>query len=173
MKLTIWFFSVIAFALVVSVSFYQADRSANRAPVETALHSWWKQNNPVEPPVKVGTRFPAHTITVRGRVVNVGASVWTKEDAANQAEDGRFVEHRLAIVQGFRVNGETVTVVTNLTRDAAGIADAEDLCHNLGTFVWSNRQFGLENIKVIGSDESLLASREGLRGKVKVATLSN
>lgn len=173
MKLTIWFFSVIALALVVSVLFYQADYSANRAPAETALQSWWEQNNRVEPPVKVGTRFPAHTITVRGRVVNVGASVWTKEDAANQAEDALFVEHRLAIVQGFRVDGETVTVVINLTGDAAGIADAEDLCHVLGLFVWPKREFGLENIKVIGSDESLLASRRGLRGEVKIATHSN
>src|SRR5580704_4245224 len=103
MKLTIWFFSVIALALVVSTLFYQADRSANRAPAETALKAWWEQNNPVEAPVKVGTRFPAHTITVRGRVVNVGASVWTEEDAANQAKDARFVEHRLAIVQSFRI----------------------------------------------------------------------
>jgi hypothetical protein len=173
MKLTIWFFSVIALALVVSTLFYQADRSANRAPAETALKAWWEQNNPVEAPVKVGTRFPAHTITVRGRVVNVGASVWTEEDAANQAKDARFVEHRLAIVQSFRINGETVTVVTHLTGDAAGIADAEELCHFLGLFVWSKREFGLENIKVIGSDESLLASRRGLRGEVKISTRSN
>jgi hypothetical protein len=153
--------------------FYQADRSANRAPALTALQSWWEQSNPVEPPVKAGTRIPAYTIPARGGLFHAAEHVQTKQEEADQTDDYRFFEHRRTIVQGFRVDGETVTVITNLTRNAVGIADAEDLCHVLGLFVWSKREFGLENIKVIGSDESLLASRRGLRGEVKIATHSN
>jgi hypothetical protein len=146
------------------------DRSVNDAAAENAVSTWWKEFTECIhcPPVKAGTRTAAHTMTVRGRVYRVPEHVQTKEEEAEEADDDRFVQHKLAIVKGFSVKGETVTVVTNLTSDTVDIGDAEELCHNLGSFVWSKRQFGLENIKVIGRDGILLASREGLRGKVHV-----
>ena len=77
--------------------------------------------------------------------------------------------HKRALVQGFNVKGQTVTVITNLTRDPVDINDAQELCHNLGAFVWANdnRHFGLQDIRVTGANGELLSYRTGLSGKVR------
>jgi hypothetical protein len=136
-----------------------------------ALNAWWKEAVPdPPPPTKAGTVTPAHTITLKtGRVLAIPRHVQTKQEADEQAEDARWVDHERATVQGFNVKGQTVTVITNLTRGPADIRDAQELCHNLGGFVWANenRRFGLQNIKVTGANGELLASRTGLSGKVQ------
>jgi hypothetical protein len=139
-----------------------------------ALNKWWKDSNYLSPPpAKVGTVTPAHTFTLKGKVYNVPKHVQTKKDfAAERAthlDDAQFVEHRQSIVQGFTVKGQTVTVLTKLTHSPVDVSDAQELCHDLGAFVWSteNRHFGLENIWINGASGELLSSRIGLAGKVQ------
>jgi hypothetical protein len=74
-----------------------------------------------------------------------------------------------SILRGFDVRGQTVAALTNLTRDPADVADAKELCGDLGGFVWANknRRFGLQEIEVTGADGTVLSSRIGLTGKVR------
>lgn len=144
--------------------------AANNAAVVDALNTWWKEFTYSVPPVKAGTVTPAHTITSKnGRVYKVPKHVQTKKEAEDEAEDSRYMEHKRALVQGFSVKGQTVTVLTKLSRGPVDISDAQELCHNLGAFVWANpnRHFGLQDIKVTGAQGELLSSRIGLGGKVQ------
>jgi hypothetical protein len=144
--------------------------TANDALTVDALNTWWKEFTYAPPPVKAGTVTAAHTITSKqGRVYKVPQHVQTKEEAKDEAEEARHMEHKRGLVQRFSVNGDTVTVITNLTRDGVDIRDAQDLCHDLGAFVWANtnRHFGLQNIRVTGANGEVLSSRVGLSGKVQ------
>jgi fructosamine-3-kinase len=135
-----------------------------------ALNTWWKEFSYSAPPVKAGTVTPAHTITSKnGRVYNIPKHVQTKKEAEDEAEDARYMEHKRTLVQGFSVKGQTVTVLTNLTRNPVDISDAKELCHDLGAFVWANqnRHFGLQGIKVTDARGELLSSRVGLGGQVQ------
>jgi hypothetical protein len=156
------------------------DNAANDAAAVEALDKWWKALTYRSPPVKVGTVTPAHTISLYGRVHAIPRHVQTRQEAEDEAEDTRWAQHLRAVVRGFNVRGQTVTVSTNLTGaeplhpyfDLPGEApesDAQDLCHMLGTFVWSseNRSFGLENIEVRGIRGQLLSSRIGINGKLQ------
>jgi len=71
------------------------------------------------------------------------------------------------MVRGFRTEGSTFLVLTNLA--PANAKDAQELCHMAGSFIWANenRHFGLEGIKVVGAGGELLPSRFGLRGDVR------
>ena len=76
---------------------------------------------------------------------------------------------------GFSVAADTVTVKTNLTRNSIypgnplDKRDAQELCHELGAFVWAKdyRHWGLNNIQVAGLNGEILSSRSGLAGKVQ------
>lgn len=144
------------------------DDAANDAVAVEALNTWWKGFTPV-PPEKAGTVTPGHTFTSGGRAHYVPKHVQTRKEEEDDVEDAQFMEHMMAPVRGFSVKGRTVTVLTNLTRDPAGLGAAQELCHTLGGFVWANdnRQFGLEDIRVTGANGELLSSRLGLRGKVR------
>ncbi len=80
------------------------------------------------------------------------------------------------IVTGFHVSNNTVTVLTNTTRNSTydlnptDKRDPQELCHELGAFIWAreNRHWGLENIRVLGSSGELLSSRTGLRRKCRI-----
>lgn len=149
----------------------RTDHDAVSDATMDALTAWWKEALPdPPPPIKAGTVTPAHTIALKtGRVLAIPKHVQTKQEADEQAEDARWVDHERAIVQGFNVKGPPVTVMTNLTGGPADIRDAKEICGNLGGFVWANenRHFGLQNIKVTGAHGVLLASRIGLSGKVQ------
>jgi len=149
----------------------QAERDAPNNAAKEALTAWWKDTLPEPPPpIKTGTVTPAHTITLKtGRVLTIPRHVQTKQEADEQAEDARWVDHERAVVQGFDVKGQTVTVITDLTRASVDLRDAREICRNLGGFVWANenRHFGLQNIKVTGANGELLSSRTGLSGKVQ------
>lgn len=144
------------------------DDAANNAAAVDALNTWWKGFIPA-PPKKAGTVTPGDTLAFGGRAHYVPKHVQTRKEAEDDVEDAQFMEHMMAPVRGFSVKGRTVTVLTNLTQDPAGIGAAQELCHTLGGFVWANdnRQFGLEDIRVTGANEELLSSRLGLRGKVR------
>jgi hypothetical protein len=148
----------------------QAEPDAPNDAAVNALNVWWKEFTASAPPMKAGTVTPAHTIiSSKGRVYQIGKHVQTKQEAEQEAEDARFLIRKRALVQGFSVRGKTVTVMTNLTRDPVDVYDAEELCHDLGAFVWANnnRHFGLQNIKISGPHGELLSSRSGLSGKVQ------
>ena len=141
------------------------DAAGNVAAVD-ALNAWWNELTYSPPPVKAGTVTRAHTITsTKGRVYKVPTHVQTRKEAEDEAEDARFMKHKRALVRGFSVKGQTVTVITDLTRDTGDIRDAQELCHDLGAFVWANpyRHFGMQDIKVTGAHGELLSFRIGER----------
>ena len=110
----------------------------------------------------------ARTITLKnGKTVHLKRHVVSAGEVAEAQEDTRFMKHKRSLVTGFSVKGKTVFVLTNLT--SASREDAQELCHNLGAFVFAKtyRQFGLENITVLGSKAEILSSRMGLRGNVR------
>jgi hypothetical protein len=146
------------------------DDAANGAAAVDALNNWWREFTYSSPPVKAGTVTPAHAMTSKsGRVYKVPKHVQTKKEAQDEAEDAEYMDHKRSLVRGFSVAGHTVTVITNLTRDTVDFHDAQELCHNLGAFVWANenRHFGLQDIKVTGVHGELLSFRIGLRGNVQ------
>jgi hypothetical protein len=141
-----------------------------------ALNTWWQKATYASAPEKPGTVTPAHKTTgVNGRVYMTPKHVQTKQEYEEEVEDIRWQDHRRSVVLGFTVTGQTVTVITTLSRASTYALnpldprDAQELCHDLGSFVWSkeNRHFGLEEIKVTGAHGELLSSRVGLRGKVQ------
>jgi hypothetical protein len=144
--------------------------TANEVAAVDALNAWWKAFTYSPPPVKAGTVTPAHTVTsTNGRVHKVPTHVQTRKEAEDEAEDARFMQHKRDLVRSFSVKSKTVTVITNLTRDTVDIRDAQDLCHDLGAFVWANpnRHFGLQDIHVTGAHGEVLSFRNGLGGKVQ------
>jgi hypothetical protein len=158
------------FGILSGCSTATAVNAADDAAAVDALNTWWKEFTYSPPPIKAGAITPAHTITSsNGRVYAIPRHVQTKQEAAEQAEDALFIDHKRALVQGFNVKGQVVTVITSLTRHPVDIHDAQELCHNLGAFVWANnnRHFGLQDIKVTGAHAELLSSRIGLSGKVQ------
>ena len=173
-------FAVFIFGILSACSVATTDDAPNDAAAVDALNAWWKEATYTMPPVKAGTVTPAHTITAaNGRVRSIPRHVQTRQEAEDEVKDARSAEHLRAIVRGFSVRGQTVTVLTNLTGaeplhpsfDLPGEAlasDAQDLCHMLGGFVWSsnNRAFGLANIEIRGAHGQLLSSRSGISGKV-------
>ena len=162
--------AVFVFGILSACSTAATYNSANDTAAVDALNTWWKEFTYSPPPVKAGAASPAQTVTSsNGRVYTIPRHVQTKQEAEEQAEDARFMGHKRALVQGFNVKGQTVTVITNLTRDPVDINDAQELCHNLGAFVWANdnRHFGLQDIRVTGADGELLSYRTGLSGKVR------
>jgi hypothetical protein len=172
--------AVFIFGILSACSMATTDNAANDDAAVNALNTWWKEFTYSTPPVKAGTVTPPHTIpSTNGRVHVIPRHVQTREEAENEVEDARSAEHLRAIVRGFSVRGQTVTVLTNLTGaeplhpsfDLPGEAlasYAQDLCHMLGGFVWrsENRSFGLENIEIRGANGELLSYRIGLSGKV-------
>jgi len=173
--------AIFMFGILSGCSSATTDNAANDAAAVEALSAWWKEATYTTPPVKGGAVTPPHTITsTNGRVHAIPRHVQTEQEAADEVEDARWAAHLRAIVRGFSVRGQTVTVLTNLTGgeplhpsfDLPGEAltsDAQDLCHMLGGFVWrsDNRHFGLENIEVRGAQGELLSSRIGIDGKVR------
>lgn len=134
-------------------SLASTDNAANDAAAVDALNLWWKQAT-YTTPVTAGNE--------------------------DEAEDARWAQHLRAVVQGFRVKGQTVTVLTRLSGaeplhpsfdlpGAALASDSQDLCRMLGGFVWrsDNRHFGLENIEVKGAAGQQLSSRIGINGTVQ------
>jgi hypothetical protein len=120
------------------------DDSAREAVILKELKVWWEASYP--PPKK-----PA------------------------KSPDDRWAEHKRSILKGFSVHGDTVTVMTNLTRNSTynlnnfDKRDAQDLCHELGPFLWEkkHRVWGLNNIRIVGAGGELLSYRNGLAGKVQ------
>lgn len=172
--------AVFMFGILSACSMATTDNAANDAAAVDALNAWWKEATYTTPPVKAGTITPPHTITsTNGRAYAIPRHVQTRQEAEDEVEDARWAEHLRAIVRGFSVRGQTVTVLTNLTGadplhaslDLPGGAltsDAQDLCHMLGGFVWrsDNRSLGLGNIEIRGANGELLSYRIGLSGKV-------
>ena len=121
-------------------------------------------------PEKPGTATPAHTITIKGKPRLLPRHVQTNAEYQEQLKDFEWQEHRRSIVTGFRVSNSTVTVLTKATRNSTydlnpmDKRDAQELCHDLGAFIWAseNRHWGLENIRVLGASGALLSSRTGL-----------
>jgi hypothetical protein len=147
-----------------------ASASADDAAAVAALNNWWKEFTYSAPPVKPGTVKPAHTITSKsGKVYNIPKHVQTQKEYEAEAADARFADHKRSLVQGFSVKGQTVTVLTRLTRSPANIREARELCMNLGAFVWGTptRHFGLQDIKITGLGGEVLSYRIGLAGKVQ------
>jgi hypothetical protein len=134
-----------------------------------ALDAWWKDVTFAIKPTKAGTVTPAHTFTYKGRTRDIPRHVQTKAEEAEEISDAKWaVEHR-ALVQRFTIKGNAVVVMTTLTRQPVADLQAEQLCHELGGFVWANEnwsKYGLENIQIVGSDGTPLAGREGLKGNV-------
>ena len=92
------------------------DNAANDAAAMDALNAWWKEATYLPPPVKAGSVTPPHTITsTNGGVYAIPKHVQTRQEAESEVEDARWAEHLRAIVRGFSVRGQTVTVLTNLT----------------------------------------------------------
>ena len=149
--------------------------SARDAAIVASLNAWWKKTTDSEAPEKPGTVTPGRTITVKGRAHNVPKHVQTKAEYQEEEEDFRWNEHRRSIVTGFSVTRDTVSVMTTLTRSSTyvlnpmDIRDAQELCHELGAFLWTkeNRHWGLNNIMIVGGTGELLSSRTGLAGKVQ------
>ena|ERR1035438_3996179 len=153
-----------------------SDDSAQNTAAVAALNAWWKNTTSDAPvPEKPGTVTPAHTITIKGKPHLVPRQVQSKAEYEEQLKDFEWQEHMRSIVTGFRVSDNTVTVLSNATRDSTydlnpmDKRDAQELCHELGAFIWAseNRHWGLENIKVLGAGGELLSSRSGLRGNVE------
>jgi hypothetical protein len=159
-------------SLAVSAS---EDSAQNTAAV-AALNAWWKETTSDVPvPEKPGTVTPAQTITIKGKPHLVPRHVQTEAEYNEQLKDFEWQKHMRSIVTGFRVSNNTVTVLSNATRNSTydlnplDVRDAQELCHDLGGFVWArdNRHWGLENIMVLGVGGELLSSRTGIRGKVQ------
>jgi hypothetical protein len=167
--------AIFIFGILSGCSMATTDKAASDAPVVAALNTWWREATYAPPPVKAGSVTSAHTITIKGRVHNVPRHVQTQKEYEDEAEDARYADRRRSLVLGFSVTGHRVTVITNLSRNSTDIRnpidirDAQEICHDLGAFVWANanRHFGLESIKVTGANGELLSSRIGLSGKVQ------
>jgi hypothetical protein len=144
-------------------------KSASSDPAAVdAANKWWKQATETAKPEKAGAVTPAHKITTNaGKVYNIPRHVQTKKEEADQVEDARWAAHKRAIVRGFATDGSTILVLTNLS--PADAADAKELCHNVGAFIWArdNRHFGLDNITVLGTHNERLSYRIGLKGDVR------
>lgn len=109
-----------------------------------ALNKWWKQSSEVPAAQKAATITPAQTFSAKsGKVYSLP-------------------KHDQTTVIGFKTEGNIVVVLTNLT--PAQTKEAQDLCHDVSGFVWANenRHFGLDDIKVLGARNDLLAFRVGL-----------
>ena len=141
-----------------------------------ALNASWKQATFAATPVKPGTVTPARTFTDKnGRVHKMAKLVQTKKEYDEEVDEVQYEQRKRGLVLGFEVSGRTVTVKTNLTRDSRDprnpmdARDAQELCHDLGAFVWAreNRHFGLDEIKIVGARGELLSSRNGLAGRVQ------
>ncbi len=165
----------VAFFMLAGCSGASDDSAQNTAAV-AALNAWWKATTSDAPvPEKPGTVTPAHTITIKGKPHLVPRHVQTKAEYEEQLKDFEWQEHMRSIVTGFHVSNNTVTVLTNATRNSTydlnpmDKRDPQELCHELGAFIWAgeNRHWGLENIRVLGSSGELLSSRNGLRGNVE------
>lgn len=149
--------------------------AARNAAVVADLNDWWRKATYAPRPEKPGTVTPAHTITLDGRLHNLPKHVQTREEYVEQVKDARWARHRRSIVTGFNVASDTVIVMTNLTpnvtygRNPIDNRDAQELCHELGGFIWANenRHWGLTNIRIVGANGELLSSRTGLSGKVQ------
>lgn len=158
-----------------SATHHAGDDLARNAALVGELNSWLKEITDAPPPEKPGTVTPAHDLTFRGRVHHLQKHVQTKKEYQDQLDDARWAAHMRNIVKGFAVTPNTVTVITDLTRDStfalslSDKRDAQELCHDLGGFVWAakNRHWGLENIKVVGANGEVLSSRMGLKGRVQ------
>jgi hypothetical protein len=152
------------------------DDSAQNAAAAAALNAWWEETTSQTPvPAKPGTVTPAHTITIKGKPHLLPKHVQTRVEYEEQLKDFQWQEHMRSIVTGFRVSNNTVTASTNSTRNSTydlnpiDKRDAQELCHELGAFIWANenRHWGLVNIRVLGHGGELLSSRTGLRGSVE------
>jgi DNA transposition AAA+ family ATPase len=111
---------------------------------------------------------PAHTITSRkGRVYNIPKHIQSKQEAAEEAEDSRFMATKRALVRGFSVRGHTLVVATSILPGDTNAA--KEICQNMGAFVYANpnRHFGLTNISVLGANGIEVSARIGLSGKVR------
>lgn len=148
--------------------------ASRNAAAEADVHAWWEGTFSDAQPEKPGTVTSAHSITVKGRVHQVPKHVQTKEEYDEELNDFLWQQHRRSIVKGFRVEQDTVIVMTNLTQSSTyslnpiDERDAQELCHELGSFVWANgnHHWGLKNIRVLGVSGELLSFRNGL-GKVQ------
>jgi hypothetical protein len=95
--------------------------------------------------------------------------------------DGGLDLLRRKMIYGLRTNQQgghrnkrqytTLIVQTTLTKashslldHAPGSTDSQELCSEMGGFVWANenRHFGLQNIEIIGVQGEVLSSRTGL-----------
>jgi flagellar biosynthesis component FlhA len=169
-------FPLIALLLTACSNATQSsDDSTRNAAVVADLNAWWKSSE-VSQPEKLGTITPAHTITTRqGAVLQIAKHIQTEQEYAEQLDDYHWDQHRRSIVKDFGVSVDTVTVLTNLTRNSTydlnpiDKRDAQELCHELGSFVWANqgRRWGLKNINILGANGELLSRRNGLAGKVQ------
>jgi hypothetical protein len=165
--------ATVAIFMLSGCSTATPDNKANDTAAVDALNTWWKEWTYSPKPIKAGTVTPAHTITstntsgpFAGHVYAIPKHVETKKEAEDEAENAEYMEHKRGLVKGFSVKGDTVTVLTGGNID---IQAGQEICHDLGAFVWANanRRFGLQNIKVTGASGELLSSRIGLSGKVQ------
>ncbi len=173
-QLFAFLFAVVVFCCPVPAQ-GREDDSTRSAAVIADLNGWWKKETYAPTPEKPGTVTPGRTITIKGRTRTIPKHVQTKAEYDEQVKDAKWQEHRRTVVLGFQVAGDTLTVVTNLSRNSIYLdnpidkRDAQELCHDFGAFVWSKeyRHWGLNSIRVIGPSHELLSSRIGLSGKVQ------
>jgi hypothetical protein len=162
----------LVFLVVTLGCSHQPNGTPRNAAAEAALNVWWEGtfSDGVQPE-KPGTVTPAHSITIKGgRVLRIGKHIQTKEEHDEQQKDLLWEQHRRSVVKGFRVEQDTVIVLTNLTENSTydgnpiDKRDAQEVCHELGNFVWgkADRRWGLKNIRVFGGNGELLSLRNGL-----------
>jgi hypothetical protein len=162
----------LAFLVVALGCSHQPNGTTRNATAEADLNVWWEGtfSDGVQPE-KPGTVTPAHSITIKGgRVLQIGKHVQMKEEYDEQQKDLLWEQHRRSIVKGFRVEQDTVIVLTNLTKKSTydlnpiDKRDAQEVCHELGNFVWgkADRRWGLKNIRILGGNGELLSLRNGL-----------
>src|SRR6202042_1614927 len=108
------------------------------AAAVSALNAWWKATTSDTPvPEKPGNVTPAHTITIKGKPHLVARHAQTKAEYEEQLKDFDWQEHMRGIVTGFHVSNNTVTVLTNATRNNTydlnpiDKRDPQELCHEL------------------------------------------
>jgi hypothetical protein len=141
---------------------------ARNAAIADAAKKWLNEVTVHVEPEKAGTVTPAHTITLKnGRTLNLPRHVQTKKEEADQVEDARWAAHFRSMVRGFTAEGSTLLALTTLT--PAETKEAQELCHDLGGFIWAkdNRHFGLDSITVMGAHNERLSYRIGLKGDVR------
>jgi len=154
-------------AAALSILFLSGCAERYNPAAAESVTKWWRETFHGHAVERAGAVTEPHTIVARnGRVFNIKRHVQTKQEEQAETDDSTVMAYEGSLVTGFEVKGNTVLVHSHLT--SAKLNDAQQICHDLGGWVWAkdNRSFGVENIKVLGSSGEILSYRYGLQGNV-------